>query len=82
MGKNDRKRAKKLSPPLVPLRYGEIYCELCDETIRAGEQVGWWPLARWGGRSRVERPTAYCQTCHTSCVRAQRALEGTGRRSV
>jgi hypothetical protein len=64
------KRLKKF-PPLAPLAYGRVYCELCRETINVGAPVGWWPVQGRGGR---KRSTAYCATCQAACVRAGKAL--------
>ena len=44
------------SPRLIPLQYGEVYCELCTNNIQAGERVAWWSLGR--------RLAAYCPDCH------------------
>jgi hypothetical protein len=74
------KRKSKARPPLVPLRYApdghEPYCELCRRPLKVGEPVAWWPLLRWSGRQRAERPASYCSDCHAVCVRAGRAIEG------
>ena len=51
------------------LRYDEVYCELCRETIRAGELVAWWRVPGVGGR---KRKAAYCSTCHSANIRAGR----------
>jgi RNase P subunit RPR2 len=48
-------------PKVVPLRYGELYCETCRETLRAGMQVAWWRVpARRGG----VRKAVLCRACH------------------
>ena len=44
------------TPRLIPLRYGEVYCELCTTSIRTGGPVAWWRLGR--------RLAAYCPDCH------------------
>jgi hypothetical protein len=44
------------TPKLIPPQYGEVYCELCTTSIRAGERVAWWSLGR--------RLAAYCPDCH------------------
>jgi hypothetical protein len=59
------------TPELVALRFGHVYCQLCHETIRAGERVAWWWVRARSGRLR---PAAYCATCHHSNVRRGRAL--------
>jgi hypothetical protein len=85
MGKNRRRRKKAALPPVVRLRYApvgrDVYCELCGKPIKIGQPVAWWRLKRWYGQKYVERPTSYCRECHWVCVRAGRAIEGTGRRS-
>ena len=69
-------RKKKHPPPLVPLRYGEVYCELCRDTIRAGDRVAWWKVTDNLGRGvpRRSRKAVYCRTCHQANIRAGRAL--------
>jgi hypothetical protein len=62
---------KRKFPPLVPLRYGEPYCELCKETITPPGPVAWYRVR--GGDGRLRR-TAYCATCHHENVRAGKAL--------
>lgn len=73
MPKNKKKRPEQEHPPLVPLRYApvgrDVYCELCGNVIKVGEPVAWWKLLRHGAGGRAMRPTAYCQTCHSTCVR-------------
>ena len=80
MPKRRRKNKRNGFPPLVPLRWApadrDVYCELCCEPIKVGAPVAWWRVRRWNGRSAVERPTAYCPTCHSANVRAKRALPG------
>jgi hypothetical protein len=75
-----RTRAPKHPPLLVPLRYGEVYCELCKDTIRAGDRVAWWKVTDYLGldvprSQRIRtRKAAYCRTCHRANIRAGRAL--------
>ena len=62
---------KRRTPQLVPLRYGDPYCELCRETIAVGDQVAWyWVRGRDGRRRR----TAYCATCHYANLRQGKPL--------
>jgi hypothetical protein len=70
--KGSLKPRRKQTPPLVPLRYGARYCELCHETVRAGERVAWWRVQM---RDENTRPALYCQTCHHQNVRAGRPLQ-------
>lgn len=73
-------RKKKQLPLLVPLRYGEVYCEFCRETVRAGDRVAWWKVTDNLGRDVPEaqrwrsRKAAYCRDCHRDNIRAGRAL--------
>jgi hypothetical protein len=53
------------------LRWGNPFCELCNERLAPGDLVAWWRVPRPDGRSRV---TAYCSTCHDANLRAKRAL--------
>lgn len=80
MPKRRRKNKRNGFQPLVPLRWApadrDVYCELCCEPINVGASLAWWRVRRWNGRSAVERPTAYCPTCHSANVRAKRALLG------
>ena len=62
---------KRQVQKLVRLRYRSVYCELCRETIRAGDLVAWWRVVGRGGRLRW---ATYCATCHSSNVRAGKAL--------
>jgi hypothetical protein len=67
-----RKTARpRKAPKLVPLSYGTVYCELCKDSVRAGQRVAWWRVVGRGGRKRW---AAYCQTCHYSNVRQGRAV--------
>ena len=81
MPKRHRKNKRTSFPPLVPLRYGNVYCELCGLSIKAGAPVAWWRVKRWSGRTHVELRTAYCPRCHTANVREGRALVGSGPRT-
>lgn len=63
---------RKQNPPLVPLRYGARYCQLCREPVRAGDRVAWWQVR---ARDRRAYSTIYCQSCHHANVRAGRALQ-------
>jgi hypothetical protein len=69
--KGSLNRRPKTTPPLTRLRWGSVYCELCRETITAGQQVAWW---RTRQHDRRTRPAAYCQTCHHANARAGRPL--------
>jgi hypothetical protein len=57
------------TPKLVPLAYGEPYCELCKDPIT--NLVAWWPVPARGGGIRL---TAYCEICHHSNLRHGKAL--------
>jgi hypothetical protein len=61
------------TPKLVPLLYGDPYCELCREPIREkpDQLVAWWKIRRSDGHVM---PTAYCSDCHHSNVRQGKAL--------
>lgn len=59
------------SPRLEPLRFGIVYCELCKETLVAGDRVAWWRVPAHGGRTRW---AVYCETCNSANVRQRRAL--------
>jgi hypothetical protein len=61
----------KKHPQLVRLKYGTIYCELCTQTLTAGDPVAWWQVVSTGGR---RRPAVYCADCHRANVRAGAAL--------
>jgi hypothetical protein len=62
------------TPPLIRLQYGAPYCELCREHLKPGDLVAWWSLTGRGGR---KRRAVHCEKngCHSSCVRAGRALQ-------
>lgn len=64
-------RKRRPSEQLVRLEYGTVYCELGKETISAGDLVAWWRVVGRGGRLRW---AAYCERCHSSNVRAEKAL--------
>ena len=72
--------AKTRFPNLVPLRYGEVHCELCKRTITAGARVGWWKVRDDRGptvpksRRWRSRTTAYCADCHHSNIKQRAAL--------
>jgi hypothetical protein len=68
---NSRRGKRRKSPPLVRLRYGSVYCELCRDTIGPGQLVAWWAVP---SRGRGRRNTAYCATCHHANVRHGKAL--------
>jgi hypothetical protein len=55
---------------LVPLRFGQVYCELCRVNIHAGQPVGLWTVAA----GKQSRPAAYCAGCHHENVRRGKAL--------
>jgi hypothetical protein len=57
-------------PELIPLRFGQVYCELCATTINAGDRVAWWRVLA----GKKSRPAAYCPDCHRSNVRQGKAL--------
>jgi hypothetical protein len=61
---------QKEKPVLVPLKWGQVYCELCHKTIGAGERVAWWRVAV----GKQTRPAAYCPECHRTNLRNGRAL--------
>lgn len=62
---------RKKTPDLVALDRGSVYCQLCKQTITAGQLVAWW---------RIRHPrrgltwTAYCPTCHYASLRRGRPL--------
>lgn len=62
-----RTRMPKKPSGLTRLAYGQPRCELCKQQLKPGDSVGWWYIegSRW---------TVYCETCHSSCRRARRAL--------
>jgi hypothetical protein len=51
-------------PPLVPLTYGNPYCEKCRERLQPGILVGWWKLR--------DRKAVHCAACHDAIVRARK----------
>ena len=68
-------------PSLVPLRYGEVYCEPCQITIRAGDRVGWWKVRDYHGENVPKsqrwrnRKAVYCKACHRANITARRRRE-------
>src|SRR5713226_2822359 len=61
----DAAMPKNAIPKLVPLKYGEPYCEDCRCMIRPGELVAWWWVRDGAGRTRR---TAVCARSHRDRV--------------
>jgi hypothetical protein len=55
-------------PPLVPLDYGNPYCEDCGDTLAPGMLVAWWKVIRQGEVYK----TVVCAACHRGRVKAGR----------
>jgi len=48
-------------PKLVPLKYGNPYCQECRERLHPGMLVAWWKVFTRAGQ---QRSAVYCAACH------------------